>query len=95
MRCITIDDVETHMTRPFLIPILVLLGTFASMNRIADGFYPFAAPQSGIRDAAAIQERPDLAQLDENARLIVATVRKSNPETPVEQAEAIQIMMDL
>lgn len=95
MRCITIDDVETHMTRPFLIPILVLLGTFASMNRIADGFYPFAAPQSGTRDAAAIQERPDLAQLDENARLIVATVRKSNPETPVEQAEAIQIMMDL
>ena len=95
MRCITIVDVETHMTRPFLIPILVLLGIVLSMNRSADGFFPLVAPQSETPEAATPQQRPDLAQLDENIRLIVDTVRKSNPVTPAKQAEAIRIMMDL
>ena len=92
MRCITIVDVETHMTRLFLIPIFVLFGVLACMNRAADGFCPFA-PQSATKNG--IEGRPDLEQLDESTRLIVDTVRKSNPETATEQAEAMRTMMDL
>ena len=92
MRCITIVDVETHMTRFFLIPIFVLLGAFACMNRTANGFCPFV-PQSATKNG--IEGRPDLELLDKNTRLIIDTVRKSNPETAAEQAEAMRIMMDL
>ena len=92
MRCITIVDVEIHMTRIFLIPIFVLFGALAGMNRTAVGFCPFA-PQSATKNG--IEGRPDLEQLDKNTRLIIDTVRKSNPETAAEQAEAMRTMMDL
>lgn len=100
------DDFDWEMNRILLIPIWALtVCAFCVCNQPV--MAQEADPFGGVDDTSDVaapepadtpedkDARPELASLEKGVRLIVSSVRSSNPSTPRKLAEAVRTMMDL